>query len=190
MRKKLDHKEETLLWKGITEGKEESFKKVFEHHYARLLTFGLRVRFDQPLVKDCIQEVFFDIWNKRNQLPPIQNYSAYLIQILRRKVIKAVEKKQHFYTEKTADSSSILPYESLLIEQQDSETKKQELHRAFESLSPRQREIIHLRFFKGLSYDEIAAQTNARKRTIYNQVHEALKVLKKSLLLQLLFFLS
>jgi len=65
------------------------------------------------------------------------------------------------------------------------------LKEAFSQLTKKQKEIIELRFFKGCSYDEIATQTHTQKRTIYNQIHTALKILKKSMLLSsLLIFLQ
>ncbi len=187
MHKKLDHTEESLLWQGIAEGKEEPYKFIFEYYYVRLLRFGLGMCFDKALVKDCIQEVFLHIWNRRERIPQINNHSAYLMQVLKRKISKAIKQQRRQYGQAETDQS-ILSYESLLIEQQEAAAQKKQLKKAFEQLSPRQREIIELRFLKGLSYEEIATQSDVRKRTIYNQVHAALKVLKKSMLLQLLFF--
>jgi RNA polymerase sigma-70 factor (ECF subfamily) len=45
-------------------------------------------------------------------------------------------------------------------------------------LPSRQRELIHLRFYEGLSYDEIAQHTGLSHRTVYNKIYEALKKLR------------
>ena len=45
-------------------------------------------------------------------------------------------------------------------------------------LPARQKELIMLRFYEGLSYDEIVQQTGLSHRTVYNKIHEALKRLR------------
>jgi RNA polymerase sigma factor (sigma-70 family) len=54
------------------------------------------------------------------------------------------------------------------------------LANAFQSLSPSQRQIMLLKYYDGMSYEEIAHQLNNKPRTIYNQVHDALKRLRSS----------
>lgn len=188
MSKRYTHKEETQLWEAIASGKEQAFRLIFEHYHARLYRFGMRFSYDQTLVKDAIQEVFFDLWKQRKRLLPIRNYEAYLTQILKYKLSKANKKKREAQAVNRLNEDAFgLSYESLLIAQQENEEQQKKLEQAFLKLSPRQREIIRLRFFEGLSYDEIAQRSDVRKRTVYNQIHEALKILKSSLLLPLLF---
>ncbi|MDB5275708.1 MAG: polymerase sigma factor, sigma-70 family [Ferruginibacter sp.] len=45
-------------------------------------------------------------------------------------------------------------------------------------LPARQKELIILKFYEGLSYEEIVQQTGLAPRTVYNKMHEALKKLK------------
>ncbi len=186
----MNQNELSRLWQGIKEGKEQSFKGLFEYQYADLLRFGLRICFDRALVKDTIQDVFFEIWKKRAQLPVVKNHSAYLKQILKRKLIKKINEKNKKQIAVSNNRRPSESYETELIRQQDEKNKKQKLEQAFQYLTPKQREIIKLRFFEGLSYDEIADKTATQKRTIYNQIHSSLKVLKKSMLISLMFFLQ
>jgi len=43
---------------------------------------------------------------------------------------------------------------------------------------PRQKEIIRLRYFDAVSFKDIADQTGLSERTIYNTLHNAIKVLR------------
>jgi len=45
-------------------------------------------------------------------------------------------------------------------------------------LPNRQKELIVLKFYEGLSYDEIVQKTGLSHRTVYNKIHEGLKKLK------------
>ena len=47
-----------------------------------------------------------------------------------------------------------------------------------DKLPPRQREIIYLKFYKDLSYEEIAVLTSLKVRTVYNTVYQALESMR------------
>lgn len=64
-----------------------------------------------------------------------------------------------------------------IIEQEESK-RILILKNAILDLPKRQRELIKLRYYHGLSYDEIAEKTQLTKRSIYNQIHTAIKSLK------------
>lgn len=116
MQEKNNHRNKAKLWEAFAQGDEVAFQRLFELWYTELLFFGLRINMNQAVVKDRIQDVFFDLWNKRQQLPKVKNHNAYVKQILKRKILKAVEKK-----EKQKKLSPIKPvvsfsYETLLIQ--------------------------------------------------------------------------
>lgn len=174
------HTSNSILWDKIINGDEKAFDQLFKEQYRSLMLFGLGIRMDKELVKDMIQEVFLDIWKKHPTLPQVTNLEAYLKQILKRKIFKAIQKE----TKITAidgrfEDEKVPSYESLLIQNETNHQIKSQLNAAFQSLTPKQKEIIELRFLKGLSYDDIALETQTQKRTIYNQVRSAILILKK-----------
>ena len=178
--------EDTILWNQICKGDEKAFHQLFEKKYRPLMIFGLKIKMDRELVRDLIQDLFLELWNKRFSLPHVENLNAYLKQILKRKIFHASKKQLKVVPhDKSLSSEKVSSYESLLIEQETSEIKKSNLEKAFQELTPKQKEIILLKFYKGLSYEEIANKTGTQKRTIYNQVHSAVLILKKYLLLNL-----
>jgi len=125
MSKLYSHSEETQLWEDIATDKEQAFRLVFEHYHSRLYRFGMRYSYDQTLVKDAIQEVFFDLWKQRKQLLPIRNYEAYLTQMLKYKLSKAYKKKKDAQAvNKTNENTFGHSYETLLIAQQENEAKQ------------------------------------------------------------------
>ena len=75
-------------------------------------------------------------------------------------------------------SQNILPYEDLLIAFQQSEEKKNRLRAALKKLTKKQLQIIRLKFFDNLSYEEIAAKTSLKQRTVYNLIYEAIRHLR------------
>ena len=59
---------------------------------------------------------------------------------------------------------------------------KKLLRNAVESLPERQRELVQLRFYEHMSYEEIAMKTSLSVRTVYNKLHEAIKKLRSPVL--------
>jgi len=50
------------------------------------------------------------------------------------------------------------------------------------ALPARQRELIILKFYEGLGYEDIVRKTGLTRRTIYNKIHEALSKIKNEVL--------
>jgi RNA polymerase sigma-70 factor (ECF subfamily) len=74
-----------------------------------------------------------------------------------------------------------ISYEEYLIQTQTNVEIKNSLTRVFSGLSKREKQLLQMKFFDDLSYDEIALECNITKRTAYNIIHGALKTLKADL---------
>ena len=166
----------------MTGGDREAFLSIYESHYQALFTYGFTLTSNREQTKDCIQELFLEIWNKRNAInKDVINVRSYLFTWLRRKISKEFKRLE---SEKCTDElmgnfpDKVLPYEDLLIAFQLSQEKKDKLAAALKRLTKKQLEIIRLKFFENLSYEEIAIQTSLTQRTVYNLVYEAIRHLR------------
>jgi len=183
---------ETGYWHSVREGDEQAFMQMYDFHYQSLFTFGCRVNADTEIVKDCIHEVFCELWENRFNLPEVTHEKSYLFTYLKRKILNTWQ-----YTQKVTDSAhSVLPeielsYEAVLIKSQADEESKIRLQQLLRRISPLQLKIIEYKYFEMLSYEEIAVRMDLSPRTVYNQVYEALKTMRKhlKLILNLLLIL-
>lgn len=171
-------------------GDTDAFLTIYERHYQALFSYGFSLTANSELTRDCIQDLFLEIWKKRDAInKEVINVGAYLFTWLRRKIFKELGRLQG---EKCTDElikrfgQNTLSYETLLIAFQQSEEKKQQLRAALSKLSKKQLEIIRLKFFEKLSYAEIAARTSLKQRTVYNLIYEALRRLRESMQLLVL----
>jgi len=73
------------------------------------------------------------------------------------------------------------PYEDLLVAQQTDDAAKLKLQHSLTKLTPGQMEIIKLKYFELLDYEEIADRLHLQPRTVYNKISEALKALRSHL---------
>ena len=179
-------------WESMTGGDKAAFLSIYESHYQALFSYGFTLTASKEQTKDCIQELFFEIWKKHSLInKDVINVRSYLFTWLRRKIFKELkrldgEKCSNELIDNFPDK--VLPYEDLLIAFQQSEEKKDQLSAALKKLTKKQLEIIRLKFFENLSYEEIAIKTSLTQRTIYNLVYEAIRHLRVCLRL-LLFYI-
>ena len=139
-----------------------------------------------------IQEIFADLWEKKSTVADVVHIKAYLLKYLRRALltkITAEKKSQGLNTnEENLFEVSISP-EDLLIKNQISKEQERKILDALAQLSPRQREIIYLKFFDELDYQAIQDITSLNYQSLRNTLHKALQSLRKILAIQIIFFL-
>lgn len=174
-------------WNLLLEGDKQGLYECFNIFYDDLYRFGLSMYNDQELIKDSIQSLFIELWEIKDKLADVKNIKQYIFTIFKRIIYKINQK----FNRKNLDLDTLLEeisddlivqhsYESILIANQTSELKRNQLQEALNQLSPRQKEIIQLRYFDGKSYQEIAEITHLTERTIYNTLHNAIKYLRES----------
>lgn len=166
-----------ITWNKIKSGDEAAFMQVYDANYKHLYLFGFSICQDADIVKDQIHDLFCEIWEKRTRLSTVYNIKSYLFTCLKRKIIKDIKLPTKLIPAQEDIAPSI---EEEIIASQTEEMNAAKLANAFQSLSPSQRQIMLLKYYDGLSYEEIAHQLNNKPRTIYNQVHDALKRLRSS----------
>ncbi|MGX5817522.1 RNA polymerase sigma factor [Chitinophaga lutea] len=186
---------DSVLWENFRQDDPDALVQLYERLYFPLMSYGLRICHDPEISRDAINDVFLELWDRRAKLPRVDNVRSYLLTYLRRKImwgLKAEQKSEQAAASMTDNGSRYeSSYEDYIVSLQGSEEMKQRVHRAMAGLTPRQKEIVELRYFEGLSMDEIAEKTGISAKTAYNTLGSALKALSAGLLaVLLLFFLS
>lgn len=176
----------------LRNGNEEALFSLMTLYYNDLYKYGLRFTAESNLTKDLIQEFFLHVWTNRSKFQAVDNIKAYLIVSFKRFLLQELKKisRQVGNAVKPAEETEY-PFEEYIILFQENELLRQTLFTAIESLSRREKELVRLRFFEQLSYEEISAMTSLETRTVYNGLYEALKKLRShQLILRLKKYLS
>jgi RNA polymerase sigma factor (sigma-70 family) len=155
---------------------------IFVLHYNELIIYGLGIKSDKQLVEDCIQDLFLKFCENENLILEANEQIAYLKSSLRRQIIKTkgISESNEISGAKMLDIS-VPSYEDQLIENQSNIQDALTLKNLMESLTQSQKTILTLRFYKSMSYDEIAEKLDISKRTVYNHVQDAFKKLKNKI---------
>ena len=101
---------------------------------------------------DIVQEVFLKLARKREWLGSISKPRSYILQITQRLGIDLYRSRKRRRTHEMAVDF----FETSFIDEQLDPEERLQLHNAIAKLNPKQREVLYLRFFMGLSFSQIA----------------------------------
>ncbi|MBA4167079.1 MAG: sigma-70 family RNA polymerase sigma factor [Chitinophagaceae bacterium] len=165
------------LWNASMEGDQQAFGQLFRRYYSLLFQYGNKICADTVVLEDCIQELFTELWHKRPGLV-LQSVKAYLLQALKFKLYKSFRERKFSY-DMNENSVFELSYESFLIDKEETLEKTTSIISAMNTLPARQKEVIYLKIYKGLSYEEVSAIMDINYQVVRNLLCQALKALRK-----------
>jgi RNA polymerase sigma factor (sigma-70 family) len=179
------------LWARFRQGDREAFGSIYRQHIDGLFHYGMHFCRDEERVKDCLQDLFRDMWAERQHISSeVRNIKYYLLSSLRRRLLRSLQNDRRYpvrFPGTTFDFELIPPRETVIILDELYQERVAQLHQAIALLSRRQREVIYLRFFQNLSYGDVAELMSMQVDSVYNLVSKAIGLLKKTFLLTLLF---
>lgn len=170
------------IWKLLKEGRREALRILFLNYYQDLYVYAYKLSGDTFLAKDCIHELFYRIWDRREHLGDIKSAKSYLWISLRRDVIKEMKKRDHeILSSDFFSHSKMLTFtsEDFIIHKEKQEAQKKALLEALDELSDRHREAIVLKFFNGMEYEEIQTIMSVNYQTARNYIYHGVKALKE-----------
>ncbi|MGC9070187.1 MAG: RNA polymerase sigma factor [Elusimicrobiales bacterium] len=159
------------------EGDIEAFEKLYLRYRSLLFNFIQSLTHNRDLTEDIFQQTFIRVIDNINSYTP-SNFKAYLFTIARNLVIDHTRKK-HLMIDKNIED---LNFE--LKSEQDTENnaikniESETIRLAIEELSEEYKEIIYLKHFAGLRFEEISKITNTSLGTLLSRFKRALEKLK------------
>jgi len=173
-----------ILWKKLLEGDINSLKIIYDLYINDLYNYGKRFTSDDELIKDCIHDIFIEVYKKRRNLSYTNNILYYLLKSLRRKIFKELSKKTKRIIVDEDYKFNYLEYIDSFQKIEDSEKNKlikQKIRTAINSLTSRQREALYLKYIFEMEYEDICEIMNMNYQSIRNLVCRALNSLREIL---------
>ncbi|RIV19426.1 sigma-70 family RNA polymerase sigma factor [Fibrisoma montanum] len=169
------------LWQSFREGEKQALGQLLERYYRVLKHYGLKFMVEETVVEDCIQELFLQLWQNREQINDTESVKHYLLKALRHHVLQYIRLQKRLNYEEL-DWDSALPEEpdseTLLIQQESLERLVKTIRDQLASLPNREREALYLRFYENLSIPEIAEVMNVNRQSVSNFLQKALTKLR------------
>ena len=182
---------EKKLWNQLKAGDKVALETIYRTYFKDLYSYGKKFAKDTSVIEDCIQELFIELWSKRQNLSETDQIKPYLYVSIRRKILGQVKKgrnrtgielqEYHFDAE--------LSIEHILIQNEDNLEQKRYIETAFEQLSDRQKEILYLKYYAQMDYDAISEIMDMNYQSARNLVSRAIAKLSKVLSAKMLLIL-
>ncbi len=144
------------LVRDFQRGEDLAYAALYNRYKRYIYGFCMKMVGDEDEVKDIVQEVFLKMYEHRWQLANPSRFRAWLFMIARNQCLT------HYRDQKRTtplDEKWVMP-ENLETESLSKEIERNEdvlIVRSFiDQLKPEYREVIVLREYQGLSYEEIA----------------------------------
>jgi len=158
----------------------ERLSCFYSSEYEGLIAIGLYQGCELEQVKDIIHQLFLDFAEKKINLDNLANPRAYIITCFKRRLIdhyrvnvKRINGNGFVFRE-----ISELAVDKVIEESECFAELAHKLKKGFEQLPDRCKKVIFLKYYVGLSNEEISKKTGLSARSIYNNLSEGIKQLR------------
>lgn len=182
--------DDAALWDLFRGGDESAYTKLMKAYSKTLFNYGFRICQDKDFLKDCIQDVFLELWNRRLKISSTPAVKYYLFKALRLRIFREQAKWNQgeplddnygFVVEFNIETKMITDLETLELSAR--------IQQVLNALPNRQREIIYLRFYEGLDFDNISQIMEISKQSVHNLLQKAYKSFRSEWLILIALFL-
>ncbi|MEA5402750.1 MULTISPECIES: RNA polymerase sigma factor [Arcicella] len=175
------------LWLHFKNGSGEAFDQIFLMRYKELYNYATRFTKDKELIKDCLQDLFLELWSHRERLLPENPYvTIYLIKAFKNNLFRKLKIEKRLGNVIDIDDYATLTdgesIESEWIAEEFLQENEKTIRQAIKQLPKRQQEVIYLKYYKGFSNEEIASIMDIERQTVANFLHRSILNLKRNLL--------
>lgn len=159
-------------------GESAAFAEVYERFFVVLYKHALNRLRDEEQAKDIVQELFEDLWSKKESLFIQSNLSNYLYTAIRNKVLKVIA-HQHVVSAYAAKHAVFLkPDEGLTDHRVRERQLAAIIEKEVQSLPPKMKAVFELSRKHNYTHKEIAEQMDITEQSVRSHIKNALKILK------------
>jgi len=176
-------KPDKKIWDDFRKGENYALSHIYFQHVQMLYRYGKKFSQDDELIKDTIQDLFFDLIRTRKNLGETDNIDFYLMASFRRKLAKSVNKKitLEYSGDRELTAKIVYSAEHELIGREELSQREKAVKKALAGLTPKQREILYYKFTCNFDYDQICEIMKLQYDSARKQVSRALKAMKEIL---------
>jgi len=160
--------------KRCQQGDREAFRHLVERYQRRAVGHAVAILFDRDDAEDAVQEAFIDAFQAIGRFDTSRTFYQWFYVLLRNRCYKMTARRRP--TENLDDVQLLASQPGM------SDETRLALEKALHSLTPEEREIVSLKYFSGLSYDELAVHLQIPRGTVMSRLFNARQRLQRKLM--------
>jgi len=162
----VTQKPDTTLVRSAINGDAEGFTELCHRYYPAMVAIAHSVLGDRHLAEDAAQQAFAQAAVKLPQLKKENRFAGWLAVICRN-----IAKDMARRTEKLQSTDDL----SIAATEPSDDETIEAVRQAIRKLSPSARELVFLRFYDGMSYEQISAVLGISEQAINGRLRRAMK---------------
>jgi len=163
-------------------GDRSAFAELYRLTSHRLLGIACRMLGERELAEEVLQEAFLTIWQKAKLYKPDSGHGmAWLTTLVRHRAIDRLRLVGGSREVAVGTSAELEPYSTTQATNEASIIDSQSIERCMEGLKSKQRTMIALAFYYGLTHEELSRRTDTPLGTVKSDLRRGLADLRSCL---------
>lgn len=176
----MNTNEKDITQLELREGNESIFNAVFNRYYTYLCAVAYQYVPDKQVCESLSEDVLFTLWQKREEILPLDSLKGYLITAVRNKSIDYLRSSSNRHYEDLECCTSFVPEEELFEKYIVTELEKH-IEEEINLLPEECRRVFCLSRYENKTYEEIANELNISVNTVKYHIKNAISTLRKNL---------
>ena len=178
------HKQEDFLVKATQKGDVLAFNRLVLKWEKTVFNIALRMLQEREEAAEATQEIFFQAYRNINRFRRASRFSTWIYRIALNHCITRIRQKPpgiHLSLDEGNSEGSLQKQLQATENQLDGLMRSEERDRVLEALahlSPEQRATVELKFFQGMTFEDIACVLEIPLSTIKSRLYAGLEILK------------
>lgn len=173
----LRNEKELLI--QTADGYEPAYKELFSRYWDHIYSIAMMFTKCREMSQDLAQDVFAQIWIKRQHLREVKQFDDFLFIVARNLILDRLRKKvftsahtprlvEHF------NDPSLTPFEAVELKEME-----EMINLGVNHLPRQQQTAFFLSRFQGLRHEEIALQMGISRQSVKSHIVRAISTLRK-----------
>ena len=167
------------LFAGFRAGDQLGFELLFKRYFEGLSHYAFRYLKDNQAAEDVVQDVFFKLWNKREQLRAEIEIKPYLFIAVKNTSLNQIKSNSRISDVDDDHFGNMVVNNRTAADDMELHELEMRVKQVIDTLPPKCREVFILSRYEEKSYKEIAEHLNISVKTVENQMGKALKRLRE-----------
>ena len=169
-----------LCRSNLKNANEQAMGTLYNEYVHRLYTYGMNMCRSHNMVMDCLQDLYAKLWKEQESVPDPQSVKCYLFKSYRLLLVGHIVKNVKSQVPlQENEAFELAPFRDSGIQSEIRVMQTIRLKNGIQCFTKDQREVIYLKFYHGLTYEEIAEITELHIDSVYDLVSKALELISK-----------
>tara|TARA_R110000765_G_scaffold421705_1_gene528096 strand:- start:309 stop:914 length:606 start_codon:yes stop_codon:yes gene_type:complete len=172
--------DDDVMLDKIREGDKQTYRLLFENYYKVLILYATSLTKNEPKAEDLVQNVFVNLWTKRDTLEIRSSIKSYLYKSVYNLFINDYRKELR--NDNVLDKIHYEVLQQSIEEEEHSiKSKLDWVNKEINALPPKSKEIFVMNKRRGLTYKEISKILDISENTVESHISRALNRIRNNI---------